>query len=52
MYRQAEIVVERADSQAPIVHPLPPPSVQTLNFTSIYDKEFMKQVILKILYPE
>ena len=44
MYRLAEIVVERADSKDRIEHQLPPPSVASLSFTSLYDKDFMKQV--------
>ncbi|XP_053383047.1 NPC intracellular cholesterol transporter 1-like [Mercenaria mercenaria] len=44
-YRTAEIVIERADSKALVIHSMPPPSVLSINFTSLFDKNFLKQVL-------
>lgn len=43
-YRTVELMIERADSKVPVTHQYPPPSIDTIKFTSIFDKNFMKQV--------
>ncbi|KAL4217752.1 NPC intracellular cholesterol transporter 1 [Mactra antiquata] len=44
-YKRVEVIVSRKDSQAPVTHQLPPPSIDTIDFTSIFDKNFMHQVL-------
>ncbi|WAR17615.1 NPC1-like protein [Mya arenaria] len=42
-YTTAEVIIERADDMTPLIHNLPPPSAEQVTFTSIFDKDFMKQ---------
>ncbi|XP_052763831.1 NPC intracellular cholesterol transporter 1-like isoform X1 [Mya arenaria] len=44
-YTTAEVIIERADDMTPLIHNLPPPSAEQVTFTSIFDKDFMKQVL-------
>ena len=45
-YRTEMVIVTRPGNHSDIVHNLPPPSAEQMNFNPIFDLDFMHQVIL------
>lgn len=43
-YRTEQLIITRSNNHTNVVHKNPPPSVDTVNYTSIFDKEFLHMV--------
>lgn len=44
-YRTEQLIITRPNNHTNVVHKNPPPSVDTVNYTSIFDKEFLHMVL-------
>lgn len=45
-FRTEQVLISRpANQQTKVTHQMPPPSVETMDFTSLFDKDFMKEVL-------
>ncbi|KAL3891661.1 hypothetical protein ACJMK2_003913 [Sinanodonta woodiana] len=45
-YRTEQVLISRpANQQGKVSHQMPPPSVDTMDFSSLFDKDFMKEVL-------
>ena len=43
-YRTEQIIISRPGNNQTVPHRYPPPSVDTINFTSLFQKDFLQQV--------
>jgi hypothetical protein len=44
-YRTEQLIITRTGNHSKVYHPYPPPSISGIDFSPIFDKEFLHQVI-------
>ncbi|KAK3578412.1 hypothetical protein CHS0354_035612 [Potamilus streckersoni] len=44
-FRTEQVIISRPNNNTQVEHPLPPPSAENMNFSCLFDKDFMKEVL-------